>query len=179
MALPSQVYKAKIFVSDLSRNYYSDHALTVARHPSENEERLIVRLIAFCLNAAPDLAFGRGLSTEDEAALWEVTPGGEILKWIDVGLPEEKPVKKACGRADEVVVYAYGKRKIKPWWSRLEKVFSELPKLRVYEISDDDIAALMPLLERSMDWTAVVDDESSLTVSSGDKTVHLQLARLK
>jgi YaeQ protein len=99
MAQRSTVYRADLTVSDLDRGVYAQHALTLARHPSETEERLMVRLLAFALHADAALAFGRGLSAEDEADLWQRDPTGVIERWIDVGLPDEKDIRKACGRA--------------------------------------------------------------------------------
>jgi len=96
--------------------YYQDHALTIARHPSETEERMMVRLLAFALNADGTLVFGAGLSADDEPDLWCKELTGNIQTWIDVGLPDEKRIRKACGRADSVFVYSYGGRAAQLWW---------------------------------------------------------------
>src|SRR5512135_3069811 len=131
MALRSTVYRADLTVSDLDRGVYGQHALTLARHPSETEERLMVRLLAFALHADETLAFGRGLSTEDEADLWQIDPTGVIERWIDVGLPDERDIRKACGRAREVVVLAYGARKVDAWWTDNAEALARLSNLRV------------------------------------------------
>src|SRR5258705_10302215 len=110
MALKSTIFKAELSVADIDRGYYRDHVLTIARHPSETDERMMVRLLAFALHADERLAFGRGLSTEDEPDLWQRDLTGSIEKWIDVGLPDEREVRKACGRARAVYVLAYGGR---------------------------------------------------------------------
>src|SRR5512137_3173344 len=107
MAQGATVYRTDLTVSDLDRGVYAQHAVTLARHPSETEERLMVRLLAFALHADDALEFGRGLSTEDEADLWQRDPAGVLVRWIDVGLPDERTIRKACGRAREVVVLAY------------------------------------------------------------------------
>src|SRR5688572_33449862 len=99
MATGSTIYRADLSIADMDRNYYADHSLTVARHPSETEERLMVRLLAFAVFAAADLEFGRGLSTDDEPDLWRRDLTGLVELWIEVGLPEEKWLRKACGRA--------------------------------------------------------------------------------
>ena len=109
MALKSTIFRLTLNVSDMDRGYYGEHSLTVARHPSENDERMMVRVLAFALFAADDLRFGRGLSAEDEADLHAEAPDGTIRLWIDVGLPDERLVKKAAARADRVVVLAYGR----------------------------------------------------------------------
>src|SRR3982750_3888876 len=108
MALKSTILKAELCIADVDRGYYHDHTLTIARHPSETEERVMVRLLAFALHASDALTFGRGLSTEDEPDLWQHDLTGTIESWIDVGLPDERVVRKACGRARDVYVLAYG-----------------------------------------------------------------------
>lgn len=158
MALRSTVYRADLAVSDLDRGVYAQHALTLARHPSETEERLMVRLLAFALHADERLAFGRGLSTEDEADLWQRDDTGAIVRWIDVGLPDEKDIRKACGRAAEVVVLAYGARRVDAWWSASEAALSRLANLRVYTLAASDTDALAALAARSMTLTCTVQD---------------------
>lgn len=98
MALKATIYKADLQVADLDRAHFGDYSLTIARHSSETDERMMVRLLAFALNASPTLAFGRGLSTEDEPDLWDIDATGGIERWIDVGLPDEKAIRRACAR---------------------------------------------------------------------------------
>ena len=117
MALKSTICKAELGIADLDRGHYRDHALTVARHPSETDERMMIRVLAFALHADDDLAFGRGLSADDEPDLWRRDLTGAIEQWIDVGLPDERDVRKACGRAREVSVLAYGGRAVDLWWA--------------------------------------------------------------
>ena len=104
MALRATIYKADLSVADMDRGYYADHSLTIAKHPSETEERMMVRLLAFALRADAALAFGRGLSTEDDPDLLRSDLTGAIDTWIDVGWPDERRVRRACGRAREVLV---------------------------------------------------------------------------
>ena len=110
MAQKSTIFKAELSVADVGRSYYRSHELTIARHPSETDERMMIRVLAFALHADESLSFGRGLSAEDEPDLWLRDLTGAILRWIDVGLPDERDVRKACGRAREVHVLAYGGR---------------------------------------------------------------------
>ncbi len=116
VALKSTICKAELAVADIERGYYRDHVVTIARHPSETDERMMVRLLAFALHADDALAFGRGLSTDGEPDLWRRDLTGTIEQWIDVGLPDEREVRKACGRAREVHVLAYGGRAVDLWW---------------------------------------------------------------
>lgn len=150
MALRSTIHKVEIEVSDLDRHYYATHALTLARHPSETEERMMLRLLAFCLHADPALEFGRGLSTEDEPALWHRDPTGAIELWVEVGLPDEKLVRRALGRARRVLVLAYGERKRGPWWQQIGPALEPLARLEVITVSDAEAAALVSLVERGM-----------------------------
>ena len=108
MALKATIFKAELQVADMDRHYYGSHVLTVARHPSETDERMMVRLLAFALHAQDALAFGKGLGAQDEPDLWLRNLTGAIDLWLDVGLPEEKRVRRACGRAEQVCIYCYG-----------------------------------------------------------------------
>src|SRR5512140_3190997 len=99
MALGATVYRASLTVSDLDRGVYGQHSLTLARHPSETDERMMVRLLAFALHADEALEFGRGLSAEEEPDLVRRDLTGAIEQWIEVGLPDEKEIRKACGRS--------------------------------------------------------------------------------
>jgi len=158
MAQRATVYRADLTVSDLDRGVYAQHALTLARHPSETEERLMVRLLAFALFADEALAFGRGLSTEDEADLWQRDATGTIERWIDVGLPAEKDIRKACGRARAVVVLAYGARRVEQWWSDNAAALSRLANLQVLTLAAAETEALQALAARSMTLTCTVQD---------------------
>lgn len=158
MALRATVYKCDLSLSDIDRGLYADFPLTLARHPSETEERLMVRLLAFVLFADPALAFGTGLSTEGEPDLWQHDATGAVERWIDVGLPDERDLRKACGRARQVVVLAYGSRKVRPWWTGSVDALAPLANLRVLAIADQACAGLQQLVARSMALTATVHD---------------------
>jgi uncharacterized protein YaeQ len=158
MALRATVYRCELALSDIDRGVYGSFALTLARHPSETEERLMVRLLAFVLFADPRLAFGKGLSTEGEPDLWLHDPTGVIELWIDVGLPDERELRKACGRARQVVVLAYGGRKAQQWWAQNAGALARLPSLRVLALSDEDCERLQRIAARTMSLTATVQD---------------------
>jgi uncharacterized protein YaeQ len=111
MAIKATVFKADLQIADMDRHYYAGHALTLARHPSETDERMMVRLLAFALFADDALTFGKGMSSDDEPDLWHKDLTGEIKRWIEVGLPDERAIRKACGRGD-VVVISYGRAAI-------------------------------------------------------------------
>ena len=150
MALKSTIYKAEIQVADLDRGHFGDYSLTLARHPSETDERLMVRLLAFALHAGPDLAFGKGLSTDDEPALWEIDPSGVIRLWIEVGTPDESRIRKGCGRSDRVVVLAYGARAVDVWWEQNAQNLRRYGNLEVLRLTAEDAVSLAGLAERNM-----------------------------
>jgi len=149
MALKSTIFKAEISVADIDRGYYRDHALTIARHPSETDERMMLRLLAFALHADDALEFGRGISTDDEPDLWRRDLTGVVEQWIDVGLPDEREVRKACGRAREVHVLAYGGRAVDLWWRNVREKLQRQDRLAVTEVPIEASRALAQLANRS------------------------------
>jgi len=157
MALNATIYKAELQVSDMDRHYYATHALTLARHPSETEERLMVRLLAFALFADDRLEFGKGLSNEDEPDLWRKALSGEIEQWIDLGQPDEQRIRKACGRAREVIVVNYGGRASDVWWDKNAGTLARSKNLIVVDVSAAT-AALAAIAERSMRLQCNIQD---------------------
>jgi uncharacterized protein YaeQ len=178
MALKSTICKAELAVADIDRGYYRDHALTLARHPSETDERMMVRLLAFALHADDALAFGRGLSAEDEPDLWQRDLTGVIERWIDVGLPDERDVRKACGRAREVDVLAYGGRAVELWWQAACDKLERQDRLAVSEVPLDASRALAQLAARSMQLQVTVQ-EGHIFVTDGTTSVPVELRTLK
>ena len=158
MALKSTVVKAELQVSDMDRHYYATHNLTLAQHPSETDERLMVRLLAFALYADEKLEFGRGLSDEDEPALWKRGYTGDIELWIELGNPDESRIKKASGRADQVVVVNYGGRASDLWWDRIASSLTRLKNLTVIDVPADVVDALPAIGERGMRLNALIQD---------------------
>ena len=158
MALKATVVRAELQLSDLDRHHYATYPLTLAQHPSETEERLMVRLLAFALHADERLEFGRGLSDEDEPALWRRDYGGEIEQWIELGHPDESRVKKACARAREVVVVNYGGRASDLWWEKAAGTLSRLKNLTVLALPADVPAQLAAMGSRGMRLNALVQD---------------------
>jgi len=158
MALKATICKAELHIADMERGYYHDHALTVARHPSETDERMMVRLLAFALNADEALAFGAGLSTDDEPDVWRKDLTGNIETWIDVGLPDEKRIRKACGRADEVFVYSYGGHAAELWWQQVGDKLARSHKLTVINLPQAGTRALAALAARNMQLQVTIQD---------------------
>ena len=158
MSPKSTVYKVELQVSDLDRHYYQEHNLTLALHPSETEERLMVRLLAFAMNADERLLFGRGLSTDDEPDLWQRDDTGEIALWIETGQPDEADIRRACGRARQVLIYTYSGRSAQVWW---DKVGSNLNRknLTVIDLPTESVQELADLCERTMRLQCMIEDK--------------------
>lgn len=173
MALKSTIYKAELQVSDMDRNYFGQHTLTIARHPSETEERLMVRLLAFACHASGTLEFGRGLSTDDEPDIWQKDLTGAIQVWIDVGLPDERLLRKACGRAIQVILFAYGGRTVDIWYQENRTRLERLENLRIFVIPGTSTQALAQLAHRTMDLQCTIQD-GQIWFSAGEETIQIE-----
>jgi len=179
MALKSTIFKAELQVSDLDRAHFATHALTLARHPSETDERMMVRLLAFALDADERLEFGRGLSTEGEADLVLADLTGAIDLWIDVGLPDEREIRKAAGRARGVKVYLYGGRAASLWWRQNEAALERLSNVRVLEVPEEITRSLAAAAQRSMRIDCTIQDGDIWWSVPGAETLHFRPRLLK
>jgi uncharacterized protein YaeQ len=162
----------------MDRHYYAGHALTIARHPSETDERMMVRLLAFALNADDALSFGKGLSAEDEPDLARRDLTGAIELWIDVGLPDARRLRRASGRAREVLVYAYGGRAVELWWSSTAPDVERLKNLTVLEIPAAASQALARLVNRTMQLQCMVQDGHAWLGDAPDTVEVVPVARM-
>ncbi|WP_295536831.1 YaeQ family protein [uncultured Pseudacidovorax sp.] len=186
MALKSTIFKANLAVADIDHGYYADHALTLARHPSETDERMMIRLAALALQAHQlqamcggdgQLAFGAGLSDPDEPDVWLRDFTGRARLWIEVGQPEDKPVVKACGKADQVVVYAFASS-AEVWWRGIETKLSRPQNLQVWRIPAAASQQLASLAQRSMQLQATIQ-EGVLMLGDGERSVDIEPQRLR
>lgn len=168
MALKSTIFKVELQIADLDRNYYQTHNLTLARHPSETDERMMVRVIAFALNAHEALEFGKGLSADDEPDLWRRDLTGAIEQWIEVGLPDEKRLRRACGRAEQVLVLSYGGRVADLWWEQNQSALRKLDKLSVINLVPEATEALAARVERTMQINCTVQEGELWFVLGGE-----------
>jgi uncharacterized protein YaeQ len=176
MALGAKVHKATLQVSDMDRHHYGNHALVLAQHPSETDERVMLRLLAFALYADERLEFGRGLSTDDEPDLWRKDFTGVIEQWIELGLPDESRLRKACGRARDVVLLTYGGRAADLWWEKNAAALARCRNLTVLDIPAETSKALAARLARNMDLQAVIQD-GHVQLIDGDVTVEVTPVR--
>lgn len=173
MALKSTIFKAELQLADLDRSHFGDYSLTIARHPSETDERMMVRLLAFALNASETLSFGRGLSaTDDEGDLQDLDATGSVERWIDVGLPDEKLIRRACNRARQVMVLSYGGRTAEIWWQQTAGKVAGQKNLRVLSLSVEESKALAGLAERGMRLQCTIQDG---VVWLGGESGHVEL----
>ncbi|GGY12679.1 YaeQ family protein [Paludibacterium paludis] len=178
MALKATIYKADLSLSDMDRNYYASHSLTLAQHPSETLERMMLRIAVFALNASETLAFTRGISVDDEPDLWQHNLAGEIEHWIELGEPDEKRLRRAAGRAAAVTVYSYGGRSGDVWWQQNGDRYARFDNLAVWRIEPETLTALAALCQRGMQLTATVQD-GTMWLSDGATTVAIEPAPLK
>ncbi|TDR72519.1 YaeQ family protein [Paludibacterium purpuratum] len=178
MALKSTIYKAELDIADMDRGYYASHALTLAQHPSETIERMMLRLAVFALHASDSLGFTKGISTDDEPDLWQKNYSDEIEVWIELGEPDEKRLRKACGRAEHVLVYSYGGRAADIWWQQNASKYARFDNLRVLSVAPATLQALSALCERGMSMSATIQD-GVLWLSSATGNAQLTLDILK
>ena len=178
MAIKATIFKANLQIADMERHYYHDHALTLARHPSETDERMMVRLLAFALHAHEYLEFGQGMTADDEADLWLKDLTGAIELWIDVGLPDEKLIRKACGRANQVIVYTYGGRTADRWFAQNSNQFERLRNLAVVNLPVETTRAIAKLAQRTMQLQCTIQD-GQVWLSDGNESVEVGRVMLK
>jgi len=175
MATKATIFKADLQIVDMDRNYYQEHALTLARHPSETDERMMLRILAFARHASDTLTFTRGLSSSDEPDLWQKDLTGAIEYWIELGQPDEKRLRKACGRSQQVLVYCYSGNSAGIWWQQNSAALAHIKNLAVLNIPAEKSKALAQLAQRNMQLQAtlqdgdiwIADSESSVEVTPG------------
>ena len=168
MAAKATIYKALLNIANMDSHYYAEHNLTMAKHPSETDLRLMVRLVAFILNADEELEFCKGISQEDEPDLWKKSLGGEIELWIDLGQPDEKRIKKACGRSEKVIIYTYQEGMAASWWKQIETSLTRFSNLQVIHL--DIEGDIEDLTERAMSLQANISD-NELTLMDDEHSV--------
>ena len=177
MALKATIYKADLQVADMDRHYYAEHGLTIARHPSETDERMMVRVLMYALYAQDGIALTKGLFDVDEPEIWVKDLTGAIKLWIDIGQPDETRLRRACGRADQVVVACHSSSS-DIWWKQIENKLSRLQNLSVLQLAPATAQALAALTQRGMQLQCLVQDQE-ITINSAEASVPVELCRLK
>lgn len=172
MALKATIFKATLNIADMDRHYYADHHITLARHPSENDERMMSRLLAFVLSASEDLEFTKGLSTDDEPELWRQSLSDEIELWIELGLPDESRLRKACNRSRQVILYTYGGRAVPLWWEKHHNKLTRFDNLTIINLPTAPIEALAAMVERTMSLQCSIQD-GEVSIGNEDSLVSI------
>ena len=184
MAIKSTIFKANVQIADIDHNYYADHALTLARHPSETDERMMIRLAALSLQAHQlkdvcggdgTLSFGAGLSDPDEPDVMLRDFTGRTRLWVEVGQPEDKPLLKACNKADQVVLYVFSHAG-EVWWKGIQTKLTRPKNLQIWRIPSNASQSLAKLAQRSMQLQATLQ-EGALMMSDGSTTVDIACER--
>lgn len=182
MALKATIHKAQIQLSDMDRNVYCDHSMTIARHPSETDERLMVRILAFALNAPSSqdespLELAKDMWEPDEPSLWQKDATGRVIHWIDLGQPDEKRLLRTSARVDRLSVYTFHSN-AQAWWKDLENRLTRLRNLTVWQIPAAQSQNLAALVERTMTLQITVQD-GSVWVGDNTRSVEITLQRLR
>ena len=169
MAISATINKIALNIADMDRHYYESHALTLVQHPSEKDFRVMIRLIAFAANASEQLGFTKGLASEDEPDLWAKKLTDEIELWIDLGQPDEKRIRKACGRADQVIIYTHHEGKAKVWWKKQQANLARFGNLSIIHIHAEGVEKLM---NRSMQLQCTIQD-GDMYLNDDDSNIHV------
>lgn len=174
MALKSTIFRAELNVSDLNVHHYQNHKLTIARHPSENDERMMMRILAFAYMIGPakgeGVEFGKGLSTDDEPDVWQKSLDGNILHWVDVGRPSEERIRKACGKSDTVSIFCFGGSAVDIWWREIAEKLKRHSNLHIYNIDKATSEALTTLAQKNMSLHFTLD-EANATIGDNEVLV--------
>ena len=176
MAANATIYKASLNIADMDRNYYAEHNFTLAKHPSETDLRLMVKLVAFMLNADEKLLFTKGITQDDEPDLWQKALNGDIKLWIDLGQPDEKRIRKACGRSEKVIIYMYQEGSALAWWKQMQNSLGRFKNLSVIYLNIEGDIEL--LAKRAMTLQCNISD-FELTIIDNDNSVSVKEERWK
>jgi len=174
MALKSTIYKADIQISDMDRNYYQTHKLTLARHPSETDRRLMVRLLAFAVHAHENLQFTKGLSSDNVPDILQCNLSNEVECWIELGQIEEKRIRKACGAAKKVFIYTYQSGSATAWWDQIKNKLARFSNLAIYHLSDETTQAMSVFCNRNMQLQYSIQD-GKIWLSDNERTLQIEI----
>lgn len=173
MALKATINKVSLSLSDMDNHKYQDYSFTVAQHPSETDQRMMLRILAFALNANEQLEFTKGLCADDEPELWQKSLSDEIELWIELGLPDEKRIKKACNRAEQVLLYTYGEGDQSVWLDKNQNKLHNYSNLTCISIKANESQQLATLAARSMRFTVTIQD-GQVWINSDDTSVMVE-----
>jgi uncharacterized protein YaeQ len=170
MALKSTIYKARINLSNMNIHHYQDYALTIAKHPSENDLRMMIRLIAFALSAQEEVEFTKGISDDSEPDLWKKNYDGSIEHWIELGLPDERRIRQICAKASKVTIYTYHGNQAIQWFHSVENMVKRFSHLDVIYLSIEEGKSLENLVVKGMDFSISIED-NQLWIANDDERI--------
>ena len=174
MALKATIYKAAVNVADLDRQQFLETSLTLARHPSETQERMMLRLLAWIINADERLQFTRGLCADDEPEIWLRNDHMGIELWVELGLPDERRLRKAVNQSKAVVLFTYNDRAAQVWWQQNQDKLRQYKNLAIWYINDEQLAKVSALADRTMSLQATLQ-EGIIWLSDARQNLELQL----
>ncbi len=154
----STIYKAFVELSNLNSHTYESFNLTMAKHPSENESRMMYRLVSYLHESNKNLEFTRGLSSTDEPEVWEKGASGEVIHWIEMGEPDEKRIRKVCGKSQKVTIYTYNQNTAHLWFEKIKNKLIGNQKVKIYHIQNQEDFEV--LINRSMKLDCLIEDQS-------------------
>ncbi|EPJ49929.1 MAG: hypothetical protein OFPI_21890 [Osedax symbiont Rs2] len=176
MALKPTLYKVDLQLVDTDRNVYDNCKFTIAQHPSETQIRMMIRLMVYSLNYHADLQFTKGLSSQDEPDLWQISPSLEVESWIEVGQASAERMRKGVSRSPKVILYAYGSE-TNVWWQKVEDAYRALPHIEVYKFDHKQAAELEKFVQRKMQLTVSISG-ADIYLTGSDTELSLSLSRL-
>jgi len=173
MAIKSTIYKVSLQVNDFNRDHYQLYPLSVALHPSETQERMMMRVLAYALNANEQLSFTKGLSSDDEPDLWQKSLSDELELWVELGLPDVKRIRKASGRAKKVVIYAYGGQGVDQWHEGLRKDLLKLDNVDIFRFDVDAVKQISQSFQRTMSIDCMIQYDT-MSVTLGESFIEVK-----
>lgn len=176
MALSSSIYRADIDLSNLNTHQYENYNLTMAKHPSESESRMMFRLLAYLYCAHEDLAFTKGLSAQDEPEIWQKDFAGDIVQWIELGLPDLKRIRQASGKSKSVKIFTHHQSKSEDWWSKIKGSLIRNDKVEVYHLNLVEEFDLEDLVSKSMKLSCVIED-GVMHLSNDDLRIGIEVSK--
>jgi uncharacterized protein YaeQ len=179
MALKATIFKVKLSLSNLNIHHYDDYTLTLARHPSENNLRMMARVLAFCLNAQEEnLAFTKGISDDTEPDLWKINHDGSIEHWIELGHLDERRIRQAAAKARKVSIYTYQGEQSLRWFSSIENSLSRFDNLNITHLAFSEEGSIETLVERGMNITCSIE-ENEIWLSTESERLMVEYKMLK
>lgn len=174
MAMNSTIYRVAYSINQMDKSYFETFDLRVARHPSENEDRMMARLVAFGLWAEEGLTFTKGLCSDKEPEIWSHNYDGSIRCWIELGEPDVKRLTRACKHAEHVHVLVYGENSVDGWWTKVKPLLHRFKNLEIVRLDPACLEVLERQCTRRMDLSLFVSDGDA-TLNVGEEAIPLPL----